>query len=165
VKNPQTHAFVERIHQVISSSICAMELHTKAFDDTTINAVLQNVAYGLRDTNYSSISASPCQLVFGRDMIINAIYLANWKALSERRTAQIRKNNISENKNSVAHEYLVGESVYLRKSNIEQKLVPLQGPFPITTVHTNGTITIHRSLTVSERINIRWLHPASTRSN
>jgi hypothetical protein len=37
VKNFQTNAFVERIQQVISSSICAMELHTKAFDDTTIN--------------------------------------------------------------------------------------------------------------------------------
>jgi hypothetical protein len=84
VKNPQTNAFVEGIHQVISSSICAMELHTKDFDDTTINAVLQNVAYGLRATNHSSLSASPCQLVFGRDMVINAIYLANWKALSER---------------------------------------------------------------------------------
>jgi hypothetical protein len=45
VKNPQTNAFVEQIHLVISSSIREMELHTKAFDDTTINAVLQNVAY------------------------------------------------------------------------------------------------------------------------
>jgi hypothetical protein len=88
-----------------------MELHTKAFDDTTINEVLQNVAYGLRATNHSSLSACPCQLVFGRDMVINAIYLANWKALSERRTAQIRKNNINENKNRVAHKYLVGPQV------------------------------------------------------
>jgi hypothetical protein len=95
-----------------------MELHTKAFDDTTINKVLQNVANGLRATNHSSLSASPCQLVFGRDMVINTIYLPNWKALSERRTAQIWKNNINENKNQVAHEYLVGESVYLHKSNI-----------------------------------------------
>jgi hypothetical protein len=165
VKNPQTKAFVERIHQVISSSIRAMKLHTKAFDDTIINTVLQNVAYGLRATNHSSLSDSPRQLVFGRDMVINAIYLANWKALSERRTAQIRKNNMSENKNRVAHEYFVGESVYLRKSNIEQKVVPLQGTFPKTAVHTYGTVTIQCSLTVSERINIRWLHLASTQSN
>jgi hypothetical protein len=56
-----------------------MELHIKAFDDNTINIVLQNVAYELKVTNHSSLSASPCQLVFGRDMGINAIYLANWK--------------------------------------------------------------------------------------
>jgi hypothetical protein len=116
-------------------------------------------------TGCSSLYASPCQLVFGRDMVINAIYLENWKALSERRRAQIRKNNINQNKNRVANEYLVGESVYLRKSNIEQTLVPLQGPFPITAVHTNGTVTIQRSSTVSERINIRQLHPASICSN
>jgi hypothetical protein len=83
-EEPQTNGFVEQIHQVISSSIRAIELYTKAFDDTTINTVLQNVAYGLRATNHSSLSASPCQLVFGRDMVINAINLANWKALSER---------------------------------------------------------------------------------
>jgi hypothetical protein len=111
--------------------------------------LLQNVGYGLRDTNHSFLSASPCQLVFGRDMVINAIHLANCKALSERQTAQIRENNINENKNQVAHEYLVGESVYLRKSKIEKKLVPLQGPFPITAVYTNGTVTIQRSPTVS----------------
>jgi hypothetical protein len=73
LKNPQTNAFVEQIRQLISSCIRTMELHTKAFDDTIINAVLQNVAYGLRATNHSFLSASPCQLVFGRDMVINAI--------------------------------------------------------------------------------------------
>jgi hypothetical protein len=98
-------------------------------------------------------------------MVINAIYFANWKALSERLTVQIRKNSINENKNRVAHEYLVGESVYLRKSDIEQKLVPLQGPFPITAVHDIGTITIQRSPTFSEHIHIHQLKPTSTRSN
>jgi hypothetical protein len=72
----------ESIRLSVSSSIRAMKLNTKAFDDTTINAVLQNVAYGLRANNHSSLSHSQYQLAFGRDMIINAIYLANWKALN-----------------------------------------------------------------------------------
>jgi hypothetical protein len=140
-------------------------LQTIHWGHSPVNVVLQNVAYGLRPTNRTSLSASPCQLAFGRDMVINAIYLANWKALSERQTAQIRKNNIKENKNRISQEYLAVESVYLRKSNIEQKLVPLQGTFPITAVHPNGTVTIQRSPTVSERINIRQHHSESTHSN
>jgi Integrase zinc binding domain len=81
IKNPQANAFVERIHQVIGDSIRTMELHKRKFDDTTVNAILQNVAYGLQATYHSSLAASPGQLIFGRDMIINAIYLANWKDL------------------------------------------------------------------------------------
>ena len=142
-----------------------MELNKRKFDDTTINAVLQNVAYGLRSTYHSSLAASPGQIIFGRDMIINAVYLANWKDLQTRRSIHIRHNNTRENKSRVPHDYAIGDFVYIRKSNIKQKLNPLQGPFPIEKVHTNGTVTIRRSPTVSERINIRRLHPASTRSN
>jgi hypothetical protein len=165
VKNPQTNAFVERIHQVMGDSIRSMELHKRKFDDLTVNAVLQNVAYGLRSTYHSSLAASPCQTVFGRDMIINAIYLANWKDITTRRRSQIKNNNVYENKSRIPHDYAIGESVYVRKSNIEKKFNPLQGPFPIEKIYSNGTVTIRRSPTVTERINICRLHPASPRSN
>jgi hypothetical protein len=94
IKNPQANAFVERIHQVRGDSICTMELSKRHFDDTVI---LQSVAYGLRATYHSSLAASPGQLVFGRDMIINATYLTNWKDLHSRRQQQIRANNLKEN--------------------------------------------------------------------
>jgi transposase InsO family protein len=165
VKKPQTNAFVERIHQVMGDSIRTMEQHKRKCDDITINAVLQSVAYGLRATYHSSLAASPGQVIFGRDMIINAVYLANWNDYATRRRNQIHHNNTSENKSHIPHDYIIGESVYIRKSNIEQKLNPLQGPFVIEKVHTNGTVTIRRSPTITERINIRRLHPASPRSN
>jgi transposase InsO family protein len=72
VKNPQTNAFMERVHQVIGDAISSMELHTKHCNNVTIHAVLQNVAYGLRATYHSSIAASPGQLVFRRNMVINS---------------------------------------------------------------------------------------------
>jgi hypothetical protein len=43
----------------MSDSICTMEFLKSQFDDTTINAVLQSVAYGLRLTYHSSLAASP----------------------------------------------------------------------------------------------------------
>jgi transposase InsO family protein len=165
IKNPQANAFVERIYQVMSDAICTMELYERQFDDTTINIVLQSVAYGLRSTYHSSLAASPGQIIFGRDIIINAVYLANWKDLQTRRKIQIRHNNIRENKSRIPIAYKIGDSVYIRKSNNEQKLNPLQGPFVIEKVYTNGTVMIRRSPTVTEQINIRRLHPASTRSN
>ena len=98
-------------------------------------------------------------------MMINAVYLANWKEISSRHQTQIQKNNALENHKRIPYVYSVGEMVYLCKSNVEQKLNPLQGPFRVETVHSNGTVTIQRSSIVSERINIRRLHPASPRSN
>jgi hypothetical protein len=92
-------------------------------------------------------------------MILNAVYLANWKDLQTICNMQIHHNNICENKSCIPHEYEIGESIYICKSNIEQKLNPLKGLFII---YTNGSITIHRSSTVTEQINI---HPASICSN
>ena len=44
--------------------------------------------------------------------------------------------------------------------DIKRKLNPdKEGPFKIVSVHTNGTITIRRSPTVTEKINIRRAHP------
>jgi hypothetical protein len=62
IKNPQANAFIERIHQVMSDSIRTMELQKSQFDDTTINSVLQSVAYGLRSTYHSSL-ASPGKII------------------------------------------------------------------------------------------------------
>ena len=165
IKNPQANAFVKQTHHVISASIQLLQLDQWPFDDTTINAVLQGVAYGLRATYHSSLHASPGQIVFGRDMIINATYLANWKFQQLQRHKQMTLNNKKENRSRTPHSYHIGDLVYIRRSGIEQKLSPMQGPFRIDEIHTNGTVTIRRSPAVTERIHQRRLHPASTRSN
>ena len=77
IKNPQANAFVERIHQTMADAIRSMDLGARPFDDMTIDAVLQNITFGLRATYHTSLLASPGQIVFGRDMVINAAYVAN----------------------------------------------------------------------------------------
>jgi hypothetical protein len=90
-----------------------VELEKRECDDITINAVLQNVAYGLRATYHSSIAATPGQIAFGRDTVINSVYLANWKRYSEVQKAQIHKNNVSENKFRIEFQYTIGDDVYI----------------------------------------------------
>jgi hypothetical protein len=84
VKNPQNNVFVERVHQVIADSIRKMELSKKPCEDVTINAVLQSVAYGLRATYHSALTATPGQMVFG----INSIY---WPTGKISQTTEKRK--------------------------------------------------------------------------
>jgi hypothetical protein len=59
---------------VFIKQLQTMELEERECDDITINAVLQNIPYGLHITYHSSIAATPGQNAFGRDMVINSVY-------------------------------------------------------------------------------------------
>ena len=160
VKNPQANAFVERIHLVIADCIRSMDLPSRSYDDTTAHSVLQAVAWGIRSTFHTALQATPGQLAFGRDMIVNATYMANWHAIKERKQQNTLYNNARENKSRQTHDYQPGQFVYIKNKDIKRKLNPDKaGPFEIISVHTNGTITIRRSPTVIEKINIRRAHP------
>ena len=160
VKNPQTNSIVERSHQVIADALRSMELNKRPFDETSASAILAAVAWGLRSTYHSVLRASPGQVIFGRDMVINAAYAANWKIINDRRAKQTISNNTRKNSKRIEHTYRRDDQVYIIVDEKAQKLRNKQGPFKITTVHTNGTVTIRRSANVTERINIRRLHPA-----
>ena len=105
IKNPQSNAFVERVHLVIADCLRAMDLPSKPHDETTHHAILQAVAYGLRSTFHSALQASPGQFVFGRDMLVNATYVANWHAVKQRKQQAALYNNARENKSRQYHDY------------------------------------------------------------
>jgi len=161
IKNPQSNAIVERVHLTIGDSLRAMDLSNRAFDDSTIHGVLQSIAWALRTTYHTSLRTSPGQLAFGRDMVVPATYLANWRHVRDRRHKNILYNNARENRKRIDHDYKVGDYVYVLVKDIQRKLAPAkQGPFRIIIIHTNATVTIQRSRRVNERINIRRLFPA-----
>ena len=55
----------------------------------------------------------PGQLVFGRDMILNTQYLADWTAIKARKQQLIRKNKLIKNPKRIPHQYKVGNMVML----------------------------------------------------
>jgi len=161
VKNPQSNAFVERIHLTIGDSLRAMDLSNRAFDETTVHGILQAIAWALRTNYYTSLRTSPGQLAFGQDMVVPATYLANWRHIHERRQKNILYNNARENHSRIEHDYKVGDYVYVLSEDIQRKLAPTKkSPFRIIIIHTNATVTVQRSRRVNERSNIRCLFPA-----
>ena len=161
VKNPQSNALIERVHLTIGDSLRAMNLASRPFDDSSIHGILQSIAWGLRTTYHTSLRTSPGQLAFGQDMVIPATYLANWRHIHAHRHKNILYDNARENRTRIDHDYKVGDYVYIITKDIKRKLAPVkQGPFRISIIHTNATVTIQRSLRVTERINIRRLFPA-----
>jgi transposase InsO family protein len=164
VKNPQSNAICERMHQSITNSLRAL-LHTNPPQNVDsahlmMDTALQTAAYATRVAIHGTMKTSPGALIFGRDMVLDIPVIADLELLRQRRQVAIDTNLIRANRRRISHDYAVGDQVLIiaYKPN---KLQPRAdaGPFPITIVHTNGTVTIQRSPLVTDRINIRRLKP------
>ena len=162
-KNPQANAVVERVHQVIQNMLRVKNLSKHVYDyNDPWGDILSSVAWAIRASYHSGKDATPAQLVYNRDMILNIAHMANWKSLADKRQQQINKDNMRENSKRVHHDYAVEDKVYIIRDGIYRKLeAPHLGPYPITQVYSNGTVRIQRGV-VNERINIRRLTPHFT---
>jgi hypothetical protein len=119
----------------------------------------QFTAWAIRSTYHTILQTTPCQLVFGRDMIHNISFKANLNRIQERKQDLIDKSNSKENKSCIPYEYKVGYQVLLETPGILWKLsTPCTGPYPITKVYKNGTIQIQKGI-VAEKVKLRRISP------
>ena len=120
---------------------------------------IDNAAWALRTTHHTVLGTSPGSAIFGRDMMFNVPFVADWTKIGEFRQAKTNQNTARENAQRADYDYSVSEQVLVRKDGILCKAeTKWTGPYHITTVHTNGTIRIQRGA-LSERLNIRRVKP------
>jgi hypothetical protein len=158
--NPQANAIIERHHKVVNEMLRSFDLEKQNLEDiNSFEYFLQSTTWAIRSTYHITLQATPCQLVFGRDMIHNIAFKANWNRIQERKQDLIDKSNSKENKSRIPYEYKLGSQVLLETPGILRKLSrPRTGPYPVTKVFKNGTIQIQEGV-VSERVNIRRICP------
>jgi hypothetical protein len=120
--------------------------------------------YAIRSTYHTTLQATPCQLVFGRNMIHNVAFRANWDWIQKRIQDIINNSNQKENKHKsqIPYEYKFEDQVLLETSGILRKLsTPRTGPYPVTNVYKNGKIRIQKDkkkLYQKECISVESLH-------
>ena len=160
VKNPQVNAILERMHAVLSDMIRTSELDMQeTCTPEMIDDVITNVGWAIRSTYHTVLGTSPGAAIFGRDMLYDIPFLANWSEIGKRRQNQVDNANIRENSKRLDFDYKRGQKVLVVKGGILRKAEdPNEGPYKITEVFTNGTVRIQRG-TINERINIRRLRP------
>jgi len=160
VKNPQANAILERIHGVFMDMLRTTNLDmAETTNAEMIDDFLVNAAWALRSTYHTVLKSSPGAAVFGRDMLFDIPYIADWTAIGQRRQISVDKDNARKNDRHIDFDYAVKHKVMIRKDgHIRKAEDKYLGPFTITQVHTNGTIRIQRG-TMSERINIRRVTP------
>ena len=146
---------LERVHQVIGN-----HFRTGVDEDEDRRESLPAICFAIRATHRTTAQASPAQLVFGRDMMTDAVFTANWTKIAERKRRQVQIDNARENEGRIDHEYKEGDKVYLMKDlkNLAKMKRPTLGPFKIMQVRNNGTVIINHG-SYCEMVNIRRLRP------
>ena len=109
-----------------------------------MDVFLTDAAWAIRSTYHTVLKASPGAAIFGRDMLFNIPFLADWNKIGEHRQHQTDLNTIRENRSHREWVYKVRDKVLLRKDGILRKSESWYecDPWTITTVHTNGTIRV-----------------------
>ena len=71
-----------------------------------------------RETYHTTLQASPMQLVFGQDAILNIKHVADWEHILQCKQLRINHNNKRENMHQNNHQYRVGDKILVnRKKN------------------------------------------------
>ena len=163
VKNPQSNAVAECIHQMVINILCST-LYANPPDnqmeaELLLDTALQKAAYAMRATVHTTLKATPGSLVYQRDMILNIPVVADLLDITSRRQQLIDERTMAENQKRISHDYQPNDQVLVLAYKSDKLEPHARSPYRILHTHVNGTVTIWLSLTVTERINIRRLRP------
>ena len=164
-RNPQANAIVERVHKTVHTMIDTSGV--KDIDDLDarwgFTGILSAVRRAVNSTVHTTLRATPSQLVFGRDALLNISFQADWETIRERKQGMINLNNARENIKRRDYTYTVGQQVYVRLDpNRKHGEDFFKGPYTVTQVNDNGTVKLTKATTngaVSHTWNIRNIEP------
>jgi hypothetical protein len=163
-KNPQSNAICERMHQSVGNSLRTLRnwhppLENLISARQLVDNALANAMYATCASYSGSLKTTPGALAFHRDMVMNIPLLADLTLIQENRQQMIDQRLIQSNRKRFAYNYQPGQRV-LKMTYRPDKLEPrAEGPFTITAVHTNGTVTIQYDQFQTERLSIRVIKP------
>eukprot|EP00804_Cyclotella_cryptica_P017229 CCRYP_013144-RB/>CCRYP_013144-RB protein AED:0.41 eAED:0.41 QI:87/-1/1/1/-1/0/1/60/132 len=105
---------------------------------------LTNATWAVRSTYHAVPKTSPGAAIFGRDMLFDVPYIADWTKIGEYRQRQTDNNTRWENASRIDWDYQPGDKVLLRKDGILRKTESRfeSDHWTITSVHTNGTVRV-----------------------
>ena len=117
---------------------------------------LTNATWAIRSTYHTVLNVLPGAAIFGRDMLFDIPFIADWNKNGDYRPRQSDCNTRCENKTCVDWDYKVGNKVLVHKDGILHKTESRydSDPWTITSVHMNGTIRAQCG-TKSECLNVR----------
>ena len=84
----------------------------------------------------------------------------SWEWMKENKQKRINANNTRENKKRVPHECKAGDLMTVTRPGIIPKLsLPRMGLHSVVQAHGDGTVTVQKELTVTDRVDVQRLQP------
>jgi hypothetical protein len=81
-KNPQANAILEYIHAVLENMLCTSKLDmAESVKASDIDGFLSDATWAIRSTYHTVLKASPGAAIFGRDMLFDIPFIADWHKL------------------------------------------------------------------------------------
>ena len=168
VRNPQANAILERAHQTIGNMLRTVEIHKDTeVSKESLNGIINAILFAMHATVHTTLQATPMQLVFNRDAIMNIQFLADWKFIQQRKQKLINQNNQKENSKRIPHEYKIGDKVLMNMTDITKSKYgsnPFDGPYTVRRVNDNGTLVLEMG-PILDTVNIRNVKPFKRKYN
>jgi hypothetical protein len=134
--------------------------------DLGFQGILSAIRGAMRAVVHTTTRATPSQLVFGRDALLNVSFEADWQYIKERKQKLIVQNNKKENAKRTPYTYQIGDRVMIHLNpHRKHGSAKYSGPHTLTAVKDNGTVTLRKDANggaVHETWNIRNLEPYAT---
>jgi hypothetical protein len=84
VKNPRANGILERVHQVLGQMLHTANLDmANSVTPDDVDFFLDNTAWAIRSTYHTVLKASPGAAIFGRNMLFDIPFMADWRKIGE----------------------------------------------------------------------------------
>jgi hypothetical protein len=98
VKNLQANAILEGLHQLLAQMLCIAELDmAKTVTPDDVDVFLDNAAWAICSIYHTVLKASPGAAIFGRNMLFDIPFIADWNKIGDYRQRQTDLNTAHEN--------------------------------------------------------------------
>jgi len=94
-------------------------LHTAEIDmaksvvPNGVDVFIDNTAWAIRSTYHTVLKASPGTAIFGRDMLFDIPFPANWNKIGNYRQSQMDCNAERKNSKRIDYDYKVGDKLLI----------------------------------------------------
>jgi len=110
-RSPQSNSMIERCLKTLHNMICSAQIKDKRDLDSLLGfkGVLAACWKAVNSTVHATARATPAQLVFGRDTMLNATFQADWQFIRERKQRLVIQNDKRENAKHKPHACNAGD--------------------------------------------------------
>ena len=143
-RNPQSNATIKRVHQTIGNIIRTFDV-SNIINNDPWSGILAATMFAVHTTYHTTLQASPMQLVFGRDAILNIKHVSDWEHIWQLKQLRINHNNKRENIHQNNHQNKVGYKIIVKRKK--------NSKLPITKINDNGTVHFQKGI-INDATNI-----------